>query len=314
VADWLNDPATAAPLRERLALAQQIRAFAVQDLKLPDTASYRRYAELTRPYAVWNVVAAPELSLQLKTWCFPVVGCVGYRGHYRREDAEKLAAELRADIAAHWETSVYGVSAYSTLGKTDWLGGDPLLSTFIQWPDIELARLLFHEMAHAVAYADDDTAFNESYATAVERIGGRLWLQQQAGGAAAGDSDALDLRRQEFRELTGRTRSALLALYEGPLPDEDKRRAKAALFAAMRAEHERLKRERWGGDARYDGWMARANNASLAVQGSYDDLVPAFEMLYVRLGGDFARFHAEVRRLAALPKAERRARLLNNDN
>jgi predicted aminopeptidase len=306
VADWMADPATPPALRERLALSQRLRDFAVSELKLPDNRSYRAYADLQRNAVVWNVIAAPELSLTLKTWCFPILGCVGYRGYFQREPAQALAAELKAE---GWEADVYGVPAYSTLGWTNWLGGDPLLNTFIHWPEGELARLIFHELAHQVAYADDDTTFNESFAVAVERIGGRRWLAQHAGDAARAEYAAFDARRQDFRALTARYRERLQALYEGPASDADKRSAKAALMTEMRAEHAALKAGRWQGFAGYDGWFARANNASFGVQAAYSELVPQFERLFERLGGDFDRFYAEVKQLARLPKADRRAKL-----
>ena len=141
VAQWTADPATTPAMRERLALSQRMRDFAVTELRLPDNGSYRRYADLGRSAAVWNAVAAPELDLTLKTWCFPVLGCVGYRGYYRREGADALAAQLQSE---GWETSVYGVAAYSTLGWSNQVGGDPLLNTFLNWPEPELARLIFH--------------------------------------------------------------------------------------------------------------------------------------------------------------------------
>lgn len=309
IADWLADPRTDGALSERLVIAQSIRNWAVAELKLPDSGSYRRYAELDRPAAVWNVVAAPELSLTLKTWCFPVLGCVGYRGYYERAEADALATSLRADGL---EAGVYGVPAYSTLGWLEWLGGDPLLSTFIRWPDGELARLIFHELAHQVAYVGDDTMFNESFATAVERLGSRRWLAEQATPAARAAYEAFDSRRREFRALTSHTREALAAIYaDASLDDAAKRRAKAARMAAMRAEHQRLKQAHWRGFAGYDRWFDSANNASLGVQGAYDDLVPAFERLFEREGRDFERFYASVRRLADLPKAERLAKLRN---
>ena len=306
VAEWVADPAAPEALRERLRLSQRMRDFAVHELKLPDNHSYRRYADLQRPAVVWNAVAAPELSLTLKTWCFPVVGCVGYRGYFSREPADALAAQLKAE---GWETSVYGVPAYSTLGRTDWLGGDPLLNTFLNWPEGELARLIFHELAHQVAYADDDTTFNESFATAVERIGGRRWLQQHASPEARQEYEALESRRQDFRQLTGRYREQLKALYASDASDADKRMRKAALMAALQADYELMKTQRWNGFAGYDGWFARANNASLGVMAAYNELVPGFESLFERNGGDFTRFYAEVKVLAAMPKADRRARL-----
>jgi predicted aminopeptidase len=306
VTAWVADDSTPAALRERLQLAQRMREFAVRELKLPDNSSYRAYADLGRPAAVWNVVATKELSLDLHQWCFVVVGCIGYRGYYERALADQEAQTLRAQGL---ETSVYGVPAYSTLGWTNWLGGDPLLSTFIHYPEAELARLIFHELAHQVAYAADDTVFNESFASAVERIGGERWLAQYAGAEARAEFKALEMRRRDFRALTFAARAELAAIYAGAGSDDAKRAAKAAVFARLRADYETLKTERWGGYAGYDGWFERANNAALAVQAAYNSLVPAFERLYEREGRDFTRFYAEVQRLARLPKAERHATL-----
>ena len=306
VSEVLADPATPQRLRERLVLSQQMRDFAVQELKLPDNRSYRGYADLQRPSVVWNVVAAPELSLRLKTWCFPVMGCVGYRGTFRREPADALAAELRAQ---GWEVAVYGVPAYSTLGWTNWLGGDPLLNTFIHWPEGELARILFHELAHQVVYVDDDTMFNESFATAVEQIGSQRWLATRASEAARREYAELQARRRDFRELTLRHRQRLQALYESPQTDDAKRQGKAELQRQLREEVEQLKAGPWAGFTGYDRWFAEANNASFGVQAAYNELVPAFERLFEREGRDFERFYAAVRRLAALPRDERRATL-----
>lgn len=310
IAEWLADPATPAPLRERLQLTQRLRDFAVSELKLPDNDSYRRYADLGRNAAVWNVVAAPELSLTLKTWCYPVMGCAGYRGYYRRESADAFAAGLRDDA---WETSVYGVPAYSTLGWTNWLGGDPLLNTFVFWIEGELARLVFHELAHQVAYANDDTTFNESFAVAVERLGGQRWLERHADAAARAEYARFDDRRQQFRALALKTRVALMAVYDSPAPDDEKRRRKAEVMAALRSEHAALKAGPWAGFAGYDGWIERANNAAFGVQAAYDELVPQFERLFEKNGRDFDRFYAAVKALAALPKQERRAKLAAAD-
>jgi predicted aminopeptidase len=306
VPEVLADPATPPALKTRLELSQRMRDFAVGELGLPDNGSYRRYADLNRGAAVWNAVAAPELGLTLKTWCFPVLGCVGYRGYYTREGADALAASLKAQ---GYETLVYGVPAYSTLGWSNWVGGDPLLNTFVNWSEAELARLILHELAHQVAYAADDTTFNESFATAVERIGGARWLARHGTPEALAEDRARQQRADEFRTFTLRWRGELERLYAGPLPDDAKRKSKAALMAALRAEYEVLKRERWGGFAGYDGWFERANNASFAVLAAYNELVPQFQRLFVAQGSDFTRFYAEVRRLAALPKAERRATL-----
>jgi predicted aminopeptidase len=307
VPEWLADEQTSAALKERLRLSQRIRDYAVTELKEPDNASYRRYADLQRSSVIWNVVAAPELSLRLQTWCFAIVGCVGYRGYYDEAEAKAFADTLRAQGL---EVSVYGVPAYSTLGKLPFDAfADPLLNTFIAYPEGDLARLIFHELAHQIAFAKGDTVFNESFATAVERIGGARWLAQHASAQAREEVAVGDARRQDFRALTTRYRDALKALYEGSTSDADKRSGKAALMAQLRADHELLKRERWGGFSGYDGWFARANNASFGVLAAYNELVPNFERLFEREGGDFGRFYAEVKRLAALPQDERRAQL-----
>lgn len=307
VADWEADPQAPEKLRERLVLSQQMRDFAVSELALPDNASYRRYAELKRSAAVWNVVAAPELSLKLKTWCFPVVGCVGYRGYFDRAQADAFAAQLRAQ---RLEVRVYGVPAYSTLGR---LPGayfaDPLLSTFINFPEVELARLMFHELSHQVAYASGDTMFNESFATTVERFGSQRWMDERASAAARADYLAFDMRRRDFRALTARTREALDALYKSDASDADKRAGKAALIQRMREDHAALRDGPWQGYAGYDAWFANANNASLGVLAAYTELVPAFERLFEQEGRDPARFYGAVKRLADLPKDERRAKL-----
>ena len=308
VSEWLTAPDTPPALKERLRLTQRIRDFAVTELKEPDNQSYRRYADLKRPAAIWNVVAAPELSLTLKTWCFLVVGCVGYRGYFDQADAESTAAMLRGEGL---EVSVYGVPAYSTLGALPGARfADPLLNTFIDYPEGELARLIFHELAHQIAYAKGDTEFNESFATTVERLGGDRWLQHHAGPAAREEYARYDGRRADFRALTMRYRAELDALYRSPVDDAAKRQRKQALFAAMRDDYAVLKRDRWGGFSGYDGWFARANNASLGVLAAYNELVPAFMRLFEREGGDFERFYGEVRRLAALDdKDARRAAL-----
>ncbi|WBY00693.1 aminopeptidase [Ramlibacter tataouinensis] len=307
VQEWLGDERASPGLKQRLELSQRIRSFASGELHLPDNPSYRRYADLHRSAVIWNVVAAPEFSLTLKTWCFPVTGCVGYRGYFDEAEARAEADQLRGE---GYEASSYPVPAYSTLGWMNWAGGDPLLNTFIHYPEGELARLIFHELAHQVVYARDDTMFNESFATAVERLGVQRWLQEEASPEARADYARYDGRRRDFRALTRTTREKLDAVYDqkASLGDEEVRRRKAQLMADFRADYRRL-REAWGVEpARlrgYDNWVAGANNASFGAQKAYDGLVPGFEALFHSLGGDWQRFYAEVKRLAALPKAER---------
>ena len=304
VQDAIADPTTPEALRKRLELTQRMRQFAVTELHEPDNGSYRSYADLKRSAAVWNVVAAPELSLQLQTWCFPIVGCVGYRGYYDLAGADAAAAPLKADGL---EVDVYEVPAYSTLGWTNWIGGDPLLNTFVQWPEGELSRLIFHELAHQVAYAPGDTTFNESFATAVEHIGSERWLERNASAEVRAKQALTESRRDDFHVLIRKWRAQLDAMYRSGLPDAEKRVRKAELYAGMRADYAAMKRDKWNGYSGYDHWFATANNAALGAQAAYDDEVGAFERLFAAEGSDFDRFYAEVRRMAALPRPERDA-------
>jgi len=298
IADDSTDPA----LRKRLEQARAMRVFASQSLGLPDNASYTRYADLQRPYALWNVFAAPELSMTLQQWCFPVAGCVSYRGYYDRVDAERFAKALDQQ---RLEVSVGGVPAYSTLGWFD----DPLLSTFVQYPEGELARLIFHELAHQVVYVPGDTTFNESFASAVEEIGVEQWFAQRRDPAAAQAFRQYDERRRKFQELLIRHKTALAAVYSQPVSDEEKRLGKQRVFDALLADYQQLKGA-WGGNTAYDRWFTQpVNNARLAAVGAYSDLVPAFRVLFDRANGDFTQFYASVRQLAALDKPLRDARL-----
>ena len=311
--EWIANESTPAPLRARLQLAQRARHFAVQELGLPDNASYRSYADLGRSAAVWNVVAAPPYALELHRWCFPFTGCINYRGYFQEADAQAEGTRLAAQGL---EVDVYGVPAYSTLGYLDWAGGDPLLNTFIGWPEGEFVRLLFHELAHQVVYAQGDTLFNESFATAVERLGTERWLATQARPEVRQAFAASEERRQAFRALTRATRARLAEIYEqNKAPAHDSQALNAMKSVAMqdfRARYAVL-RERWlAQGARvegYDRWVAQANNASFAAQAAYDAWVPAFEALFAQQGQRWDAFYDAVRHLAALPQDERHARL-----
>ncbi len=321
VDDWLGEPA-APRLKSQLELAQRIRRYAVTELALPDNSSYTRYADIQRAAVVWNVVAAPELSLTLKTWCFPVAGCVGYRGYFDEAGARALAAELKSQGL---EVSVYSVPAYSTLGWMNWLGGDPLLNTFIHYPEAELARLIFHELAHQVAYAKNDTMFNESFATSVERLGGNRWIEQFGSESLKRQFNANSERRQQFRALTKATRRALSSLYDPASPQpagaSEKIALKTAAMDQFRASYAAL-RAHWQAAsetplnlAGYDTWVANANNASFGAQAAYDELVPQFEALFNKYAAQspphspWVGFYDAVRKLAQLPENERRKSL-----
>jgi predicted aminopeptidase len=299
----LADPATPPELRAQLARALEIREFATRELGLPDNGSYRAYADLGRPYVVWNVFAAPEFSVEPRQSCFPVVGCVSYRGYYAKGDAEAFASGLRAE---GYDVFVYGVPAYSTLGWFD----DPVLNTFVRYPDAELARLVFHELAHQLVYVKGDTMFNESFAVAVEEEGVRRWLERHGDEASRATYAAMRARRAEFVRLVLDYRARLEAFYREPLTDEAKRAGKARLLAQMEADYRALKAQRWGGWAGYDRWFEKGvNNAQLASVATYEELVPAFRALLAREGGDLGRFYAEVRRLAQLEPGAREAAL-----
>lgn len=307
--EWLNDSQTPEKLKARLALAQRIRSFAVSALHLPDNASYQRYADLQRKAVVWNVTAAPALSLKPETWCFPVAGCVGYRGYFDEQEARAEAARLQA---TGLDVHVYGVPAYSTLGWMNWAGGDPLLSTFVGYPEGDLARLIFHELAHQVVYVQDDTPFNESFATAVERLGVARWLAASGSDKARADYAGLEQQRLQFRALSQATRRELTDIYESkmaPAPDQREKLAmKNIALQNFRAKYAELRRS-WavpaGSMGGYDRFVAQANNASFGAQAAYDELVPGFEALFARSGGNWPAFYDEVRQLASLPKAER---------
>jgi len=299
----LADPATPPELRARLARALEIREFATRELALPDNGSYRAYADLGRPYAVWNVFAAPEFSVEPRRSCFPVVGCVSYRGYYAQADADAYAAGLRAE---GYDVFVYGVPAYSTLGWFD----DPVLNTFVRYPDAELARLVFHELAHQLVYVQGDTMFNESFAVAVEEEGVRRWLARHGDEAGRAAYATMRARRAEFVRLVLDYRARLEALYREPLTDEAKRAGKARLLGEMEADYRALKAQRWGGWGGYDRWFGQGvNNAQLASVATYEELVPAFRALLAREDGDMGRFYAEVRRLAQLDAGARAAAL-----
>jgi predicted aminopeptidase len=299
--DWLSDTSTDARLRVRLATARQIRAFAVRELALPDNKSYTNYAALSRPFVLWNVVATPELSMKPLQWCFPVAGCVNYRGYYSKDAAQEYARALRAEGN---DVQVGGVPAYSTLG---WFN-DPLLSTFIHYPDAELARLIFHELSHQVVYVQGDSQFNESFASAVEEAGVERWLADFGNEAMRGNYLKFAARKQDFLKLLLGYRSALERNYASPASDTEKRVAKVRLFQSLKDDYQVLKAQ-WGGFAGYDRFFAEPlSNAHLASVATYNDFVPAFRALLAR-EKSFAGFYAAARSLAYLDKTERHRRL-----
>jgi predicted aminopeptidase len=247
------------------------------------------------------VLAAEEFSVEPRRWCFPFAGCVGYRGYFSKEAAEQYAAGLRAEGL---DVHVGGVPAYSTLGWFD----DPLLNTFMHYPEYELARLIFHELAHQVAYVKGDSEFNESFAVAVEIEGVDRWIALRGDASMRADAVRARERKNQFAALVIGTRDRLEELYRQPLAAEAMRARKADAFADLQRDYVKLK-QAWGGFAGYDAFFNGANNAHLASVSIYHALLPEMQRLLARQGGEIGAFLAEVRRIAALPKSERDAAL-----
>jgi len=302
IEERLHQADTPAPLRQKLERALVIRDFASRDLGLPDNDSYRRYADLGRPYVLWNVFAAPEFSVSPIQSCFPFAGCVSYRGFYSEDAAKK-----HADALAKEGDDVYvgGVTAYSTLG---WFS-DPVLSTFINYPEPEVARIVFHELAHQVVYIKGDTVFNESFAVAVEEEGLRRWLEREGTPAQRAAYVESRRRQAEFTALVLKYRALLADFYAKPGSAEEKREGKRRLFAEMNDEYVAL-RTSWGGFAGFDRLLARGlNNAFLVSIASYTELLPAFRALLAEKKGDLPAFYGAVKELAKADKPERDTKL-----
>jgi predicted aminopeptidase len=299
--EWLSSSSTDPALKQKLQQVVAIRDFASRALGLPDNNSYRNYADLERPYAVWNVVAAPELSLKPKESCFLMVGCVAYRGYFTREDAEREAQRLRED---GYDVLVGGVTAYSTLGWFD----DPLLNTMLTRPEPELAGLLFHELAHQRVYARNDTAFNESFAMTVEREGVRRWLAAHDATSEYQAFIARAQRQEQFVALILDYRERLDRLYRSSLDDDGKRAGKRDLLASLRREYAALK-HRWGDYGGYDKWIENVNNAGFISIGLYHQYVPALQALLERHAGDLPAFYRAVEKLAHESPAQRTQQL-----
>ena len=298
----IDDAQTPAQVRERLTLVLRVREFASAELALPDNGSYRKYADLGRPFVLWNVFAAAEFSIAPKEWCFPFAGCVGYRGYFSQAGAERFADDLKRQGL---DVFVTGIPAYSTLGWFD----DPVLNTMVRYPDAEIARTIFHELAHQVVYVSGDTMFNESFATAVELEGIDRWLGKAGSPAQRAAFDTYQERKRLFIDLAMKYRERLRLLYSSPAADAEKREKKAQTFAAMKAEYHELKLS-WGGFAGYDRFFAEElNNAHLVPIATYSELVPGFRRLLAENGGDFRRFYAAVKELGKLSRAERVTRL-----
>jgi predicted aminopeptidase len=298
IVDLLEDPALDPGLKQRLQLVQEIRLFSIDVLSLPDSGSYTRYVQLERPYALQNLFAAPEFSIQLHSWCYPVIGCASYRGYY---DEEMLADYIAGLRQQSFDIHVGNVPAYSTLGWFD----DPVLSSFIDWPDYRLAGLLFHELTHQRVYVDNDTQFNESLAIAVEQAGTELWLRSRNE-----DTELATFHRwieylREVVTLIERSREELAQLYQGNLSEAIKREQKQAIFGTARVSHAAIA-NRLDFQGGFTHWFERdLNNAKLASVSTYHSLVPAFLAMIEAHDHDFSRFFDTVETIGKLNREDR---------
>jgi predicted aminopeptidase len=313
IKEVLTDPRTATELSNRLDLVLNLRAFAERALKLPANGHYLNYADLGRRFAVWNVYAAPEFSLEAKAWWYPVVGNLKYRGYFE----EAAARRYGTNLASHgMDVFVGGVEAYSTLG---WFH-DPVLNTFVFNQQADLAETLFHELAHQRVFVSGDTDFNEAFATAVGEEGVRRWMRAQSNAVAFAAYEAETRRKEQVIRLLADTRERLRRIYGesesgGPessemsggssLSDADKRRLKAEAFEELQRDYKAF-RATWGGSEEWDGWFRRPlNNAHLSTVDTYYKLVPAFHELLRASGGDLEKYYGNVRRIGKLKKQER---------
>ena len=300
----IEDSETTPELAARLRLLDEARDFSVEILGLPDNKSYRMYADLERDYVVWNVFAAPEFSLTPKQWCFPVAGCVSYRGYFSKDDALRASKRLSDD---GFDVAVGGVAAYSTLGNFN----DPILSTMMRWDDIDLIAVLFHELAHQVVYVKDDSAFNESFATAVEEIGVKLWLETRGEEEKMADYISGRELQQSLLGLVAVARSVLEKVYASDIDVEYKRVLKRERLKTL-AEDVAAEMQRNGGEG--SGWLTGTlNNARLISTTLYEGRLPSFRALYIRCEKNLQCFYAEAKKMGALDFAEREAALSAGD-
>ena len=299
----LADPRTPPALRAQLQEVRAAREFASRELGLPDNGSYRSYADIGRPYVVWNVVAAPEFSVSPKRWCFPIAGCVAYRGYFHEQRAREFAASL---AARGFDVSVDGVPAYSTLGKF----ADPVLSSMLRYGDDELAATIFHELAHQLLYVRDDSEFNEAFATTVEDAGLERWLTHQGASQRLQQLRERQAHAGEFVSLLAQSRARLARLYASDVAREQMRAGKAQILTALAADMRALELREGVSYPLYEEWIAEGlNNARLASVSTYFDCVPGFTRLLAQADNDLARFYAAARELAHQPRALRHARL-----
>ncbi len=315
IREILQQPDLGSSLREKLVLATQAREFASTELLLPDNDSYRYYSDIKRPYVVWNVIATEQYSITARQWCFLIVGCVSYRGYFNKPDAKAYADTL---VAQGYDVNISGAQAYSTLGWFD----DPLLSTMIQHNEARLVGLIFHELAHQQVYIDDDSAFNEAFATSVEVEGVRRWFTRQTASESEQSKKAFKqylIARQrtvEFKHMLKSTQLKLESLFKSKSFINSTNRVflKQQVFNELQTDYQKLKKS-WQGYVGYDQWMKRdLNNAHLALVATYYDKVPAFLAVLKSVDNDIKKYYELVATIGKLTVAKRNQRLSSYQN
>ncbi len=292
----LADPQTPEGIRQRLTLVESVRQFAGEVLALPANRSYRRYVDIERDFVMWNVFAAAEFSVEPELFCYPIAGCVGYQGYFNKADAVAFADSLAAQ---GFDISVGPVAAYSTLG---WFA-DPVVSSVLNYSDTDLAGLVFHELAHERVYIKDDTTFNESFATFVEREGTRRWLASSGQQADIPRLEKFQAQRDAVIDLIRSARSELQVLYMEEFSVEEMRWRKVAVFDQLQVDYAEMRR---AGDANdWRNWFdSNLNNAKLASIGAYHDRVEFFEQLFERANRNFEVFYRLVEELEDSPRED----------
>jgi predicted aminopeptidase len=296
----LQDKNVPDKLKQRLRLVQSIRDFAFSELKLPESDSYTEYADLKRSYALQNLFAAGEFSINAKQWCYPFIGCAGYRGFFDQQRLDEFVSKLRKQ---HYDIYVARVSAYSTLGWFD----DPVLNTFINWPDEFLAGLIFHELAHQQLYVDGDSRFNESFATAVQHAGVEKWLQQQGFKQRLKRYRQRQVNRQKVFDLIKQARADLKQLYQRDITDQEKRKLKVKYLRDLKQRYQSFSESIQHNDGFQRWFQGELNNAKLVSISTYNDWVPVFSEILRRQKGDFAAFYQQVLQLSKIPLEQRQS-------
>lgn len=291
----LADAKSSPELCRKLRLVQQLRDYAQHTLHLPVDKQFHDYSDLQRPFVVWVVFAAPEFSVEAKTWWYPLVGKLKYRGFFNEAEAKATGEQLKRE---GFDVHVGGTDAYSTLG---WFR-DPVLNTFLRRTDADLAELIFHELTHARVFLSGDTDFNEALATAFAQNATRRWLRDTHQDAALRKYEADSAKDREIVKLLLATRDALKHEFA---TSTDPATTKRACFTQMNKRYEAI-RQHWRGDSRYDRYFALPmNNARLNSVATYFDLVPEFERLLDACKSDPETFFARLEAMKSMNKKQR---------